>query len=417
MKIVYINTIDNVGGAALFAWHLGRQMKKLGHDVRYLVGFKKSNDKSVYQLKNNHFLNLLADQTNIDVNFIFRGLFTKFLSNDIDYGAKEEILNHPWYQEADIVHCNNLHGNYFQLETLAHMSYEKKIVWTLHDEWAVMPHGSCIERDRVVNGFFHRRDLSTYPAMIWDNEDYLATKKSAVYMAANFQLVVPSLWLKRIIDRSLLKDKPIRLIHHGIDTGIFKRSRKKLVRQRLNIPQDKKVVLFVADTGSRNPLKGWSYVEQIMEHYKDNSSIYFVCIGGSTADERKTTFQTRYVSYVSDGEQLAQYYSAADVFLMTSLVESFSLVTVEAMACGLPVVAFPVGVVPELISHQKNGYLARYMDVADLIKGTEFMLQLPTIEVKKISDATIQLIHDQFSLGSMAKKYLKLYKELLAENE
>lgn len=415
MKILFINTIDNVGGAALVGWNLSEVLLKKGHDPKYMVGFKKSKDKYVYQLRRNILLNYLTTKTNIDFNFIFCGLLTKFLANDIDFGAKEEVLNHPWYKKADIIHCNNLHGNYIKLDSIKEMSKEKKIVWTLHDEWAIMAHGSCIveDGDKPVDGLYRRTDLNLYPAMLWNNEKYLSSRKSEIYKNSNLHFVVPSKWLLSKVKKSVLKDNDIQLIHNGIDINIFKKYDKNSSRSKLGLPLDKKIILFVANSGTNNPLKGWSYIEKIIDYFKDNDNLFFLCIGGSERDERKTGSNVRYVKYINNNNLLAQYYSSSDIFLFTSLVESFGLVPIEAMSCGLPVVAFPVGIIPEVIIHKKNGYIARHKDADDLIKGVEYIMSLSDSTLLNISSDLTKEIKKNFSLDKMTGEYLKLYNRLL----
>ncbi len=413
MRILFINTIDNVGGAALVGWNLGKKLLEQGHEVKYIVGFKKSKDRYVYQLKRKSSLHYLTNKTRIDFDFIYRGLLTKFFANDIDFGAKEELLNHPWYRKADIVHCNNMHGNYINLEVMKEMSRSKKVIWTLHDEWAIMAHGCSIIEDKVVGGFFRRSNLNLYPAMLWNNEEYLAKKKAAIYRQSEFNVVVPSRWLKDKVHQSIFAKRNTAVIHNGVDTDIFSIHDKTAARKQLELPLDKKIVLFVADSGKNNPLKGWSYTEKVINHFKDRDDILFLCIGGKPSDEKIKAKNVRYISYIAKDTLLSLYYSSSDVFLFTSLVESFGLVVIEAMACGLPVVAFPVGIVPEVIKHRKNGYISAYKDSDDLIRGVEYLFSLPPKALANQMAEFSQRAKKEYSLETMAARYLAAYKKLL----
>jgi glycosyltransferase involved in cell wall biosynthesis len=411
MKILFINTIDNVGGAALVGWNLGQQLRGRGHDVKYIVGFKKSTDPEVYQLRKNLFTDYLTNRTGIDFNFMSRGLITKFLANDIDYGAKEEILNHPWYKEADIVHCNNLHGNFMKLETIIAIAREKKMVWTLHDEWTLMPSGAYA--DTVSKGGFYRRTcLNTYPAMLWDNDKYLQEKKKEIYKKADFDIVVISKWLKERVENSILSDKKIHLVYNGIDTDVFKRVDKNVIRGELGLPSDKKIIIFVADGGKNNPRKGWKYAEKVINHFSGNKNILFLSIGGQGNKNNFNIEKVKFVEY-QNSNQLAKYYSAADLLLFPSMVETFGLIPLEAASAGTPAVAFPVGVIPEFIDHKKNGYIAKYGDLEDFIRGIEFIFSLADSELLNISLELTNKIKKNFSLDVMTDEYLKLYDKLL----
>lgn len=145
-----------------------------------------------------------------------------------------------------------------------------------------------------------------------------------------------------------------------------------------------------------------------MSHYKN---ILFLCIGGDEQDNNIENI--RYINYIDDKELLAKYYSASDIFLFTSLAENFPLVILEAMACGLPVVSFDVGGVKEALIHKKNGYIAKYKDIDDLINGIEYVLNLNDNEILKISDFSIKGVQDNFTIKKMVNQYMELYKSLL----
>ena len=410
MKILFINTIDNVGGAALVGWNLGRQLRKRGHDVKYIVGFKKSTDPEVYQLRKNLLTDYLTKKTGIDFNFMSRGVITKFFANDIDFGAEEEILKHPWYKSADIVHCNNLHGNFMKFETIIRISREKKMVWTLHDEWPIMPSGAYA--DTVLkDGFYERTCLDTYPAMFWNNDQYLGKKKRKIYKKSNFDVVVISRWLKERVENSILSDKKVHLIYNGIDTNMFVRHDKINIRKELNLSRDKKIILFVADGGS-NPRKGWKYVEKVIEHFRDDALVSFIGIGGGNDKYEPDFKKVRFIGY-QNSVQLAKYYSAADLLIFPSMVETFGLIPLEAASVGTPSVAFSVGVIPEFIEHKKNGYIVKYKDANDLINGVEYMLNLSDSKLSDISLELTDKIRKSFNLDTMTNEYLKLYNHLL----
>jgi len=421
MKILHLNTFDNVGGAALIARELGTDQRQHGHDVKYLVGYKKSTDDQVFQLNRSAILDRLAQLTGKDANFMYRGLFAKFMANDVDFGAKDEVLNHPWYQQADIVHCHNLHGGYLKLETLRTMAKAKRLVWTLHDAWPVMAHGAWpiisdgtnIVNSEIESGFYNQLPISTYPAMLWDNTAYLKARKTEIYRDLAVTLVVPSAWLKKQVQRSILGDKPVELIHNGIDTTIFKRTDQQRARQELSLPLGKRIVTFVAASGKNNPMKGWSFIEKAIARFANQKDVYFVCIGGEASDQRYNETQVRYVNYINNQAGLAKYYSASDVFLLSSLVESFGLVVTEAMSCGTAVVAFPVGVVPEALHDQAGGYIARYRDASDLIRGVASLLNRSEPERLRQGASLRQKVEKSYSLEKMANQYQGLYRRLI----
>ncbi len=408
LKILQISTTDNIGGAALSAWNLGKSLTKYGYDVKYFVAYKNSSEDNVYQFKNGLFRNDFASKIGNDVN----RFITKFISNDIDLGAQEEILNHSWYKNADIIHCHNLHGSFFKLETLVNISKYKKIDWTLHDEWAIMAHGAWSSTDEVKNGFFKRNELSSYPPMFWDNERYLSQKKRKIYKNIKLNIVVPCRWLKKRVERSILKKQKNNLIYYGINNKVFKKYDKEVVRNTLKLPLNKKIITLLANGGKRNKQKGWDYTNELVNFYKNDDQILFLCIGGKAKNEKNIN-NIRYINYIDNNNLLARYYSASDVFILTSIADNLPQVVLEAMSCGVPVVSFDVGGVKEAVIHKKNGYIAKYRDIKDLIRGVNYISNLNKEELEAMSLNSIKRVKKYFTLTKMTKNYIDLYQSLI----
>lgn len=414
MNILQINTIDTRGGASKVGYTLKRLFETEGHTTSLFVKIKYSKDKNVFIAKwPNPLSRLLKKITGKDVGSFLANKIRPLLANDIDYFGSDQILKTKEFRDADIIHCHNLHGNYFKLSTLVKMSKLKPIVWTLHDMWAVTPHCAHAFDGKARDGFFECPNLDIYQKMSWHNESYLCAKKKKIYASSNFTLVTPCLWLKEKVAQSVLRNKPLKVIYNGIDSAVFKNADKKIARENLGLPQDKKIILFVSPVGS-NPQKGWEYVEAAMEQYKNRMDVLFLCVGTGekTPDQEKRPYIS--VGFIDDENKLAEYYTAADVFLFTSKVETFPLVVLEAMSCGLPVVSFNVGGVKEAVIHKETGYIAEYLKGSDLINGIDYVLSRSEAEYEKMSQLARDRVLKNFTESLMAKNYLNLYRELLA---
>lgn len=395
MKILFINKIDISGGAARMAWDLAGELRRQGHEVRFIVRRKFSGDNHVYQLTENNALLYLQRIFNRDFTVVLTNWRDRLLQNDIDRGAKEEILTHPWLKWADIVHCHNLHGNYFKLDTLIDISHRKPLLWTLHDMWAVSGH---------VNFPFYCQDLP--PGDFCYSADKLVSKKREIYSLSNMHLVVPSIQLfNRINASQVLTDKEVSVISNGIDTTMFKPILYQAdVRRFLKLPEGKKIILFFT-FGQENREKGWGFIKKTIDSYITDRNIIFLGIGAK-ADNIAIHGKLFYRRYVTDRTLLAKYYQSADILLFPSLEESFGLVPVEAMACGLPVVAFPVGEIPDLITHKTDGYIAKYGDAEDYISGINYIFQHKT-------NISYTRIKSKYSLSTVAAAYLRLYEKII----
>jgi len=396
MNILQINSGDQGGGACVVSWYIKKILEEFGHNTPMFVVDKRSADENVLVIPHNKF--------QIYLSYI--------LSNDIDFYGTDYILKTKEFKTADVVHCHNLHDYFFNIKTLEKISKLKPVIWTLHDMWAITSHCAHAYDGSVKNGFFVCPSLKTPPRLTWNNERYLCWKKSVVYKKSKFHIVVPSLWMKNKIQQSILKDKPISVIHNGVDTFIFKLLNKENCRKELHLPTEKKIILYVANGGKNNIWKGWNYVKEIAKRYENNKEIIFLCVGGRE-DKKHTDQNILYIPFVSEPNNMAQYYSAADILLFPSLAESFGLVLVESLACGTPVVSFEVGIVSEIVTHKKNGYVAKYRDIDDLVNGLDYFLSLSEEEIIQNRKNMIELVKNNFDKNMMVEKYFKLYQALV----
>jgi len=395
MNVLIIGTTDILGGAAKVSWEIKSALEQAGHTVTMFVADKRSTDPKVKIIPRQKCRKVLG--------FIFAT--ENFISTDW-------ILETDEFKNADIVHCHNLHGRFFNLQTLQKMSQLKPVVWTLHDEWALTPHCAyTLEGAEMKNGLYICPSLDTPPRILWDNSNKLALEKTALYKESKLNIVTPSNWLKERVERTILSEQNISLIPNGIDTTTFVKCDKTKARELLNLPQDKKIVLFLATAGKANTWKGWRYTEEVITHYQDKDDVLFLNVGNFI--EEKTENNVEYRLHVSDPKQLALYYSAADVLLFTSIAENFPLVILEAMSCGLPIVAFDVGGVAEVVEHTENGFIARYQNSQDLIEGVNWVLHLASDESVMISKHSAEKVRTEYDVKLMTDDYLELYKKLL----
>lgn len=401
MNILQINTTDTRGGAAKVVYNLKKELEKLGYQTNMMVGRKYSSDSNV------HILNDLQSFSGK-----VRRKLAYWLANDIDVFSSDHILKAKEFKAADIVHCHNLHSNYFNLNTLQKIAKLKPVVWTFHDMWPITAHCAHAFHGKEQNGFFQCPNLEIYPPIAWHNEKYLEAKKAKIYNNSDFHIVAPSHWLREKINQSLLRGKPISVIYNGINTRIFQPHDKTGVRKKLALPADKKIILSVIKQGQSNPWKGADYVAKVIEQFEDKKEILFICFGGNANSNGGNIIN---IPYTKDQAELAEYYSAADLLLYPSIADNCPLVVLEAMACGLPIVAFKTGGIPELVQHKKTGYIAKYKNTADLIAGVSYLMNLPLTEMSQMRSTAVRRAKDCFSVEKMVNEYLVLYHSLLAQ--
>ncbi|MBI2057839.1 MAG: glycosyltransferase, partial [Candidatus Yanofskybacteria bacterium] len=343
MRVLQINTTDTRGGAAKVAYRLKHGLIDCGHQADMIVARKYSQDSGVH---------LLRPYSHLRERIVRK--LTYLLADDLDFSPAGRIRAMASYRQADIIHLHNIHSNYFNLGTLSSITREKPTIWTLHDMWPLTAHCAYAMEGPVSNGFFQCQDLNAYPAIAWHNEKYLEWRKRNIYCRSNFHIVVPSQWLLGKVKQTVLSAKPASVIYNGIDTEVFRPQSQKKMRHELNLPEDKFIILFASKGGHDQKRKGYDYVQSISRLLGNNPNILLLIVGG---DETINTPNLKRVSYISDEALLAKYFAAADIFLFPSTADNCPLVVLEVEACGLPVVSFATGGIPELVDHRKTGYI------------------------------------------------------------
>ena len=398
MNILQINaTDDTVGGASRIACDLYSRLKR-ENGSKMIVGKKTQDNNDVRQ---------------IPKTFLQKAL-SYGLANDVSYFKTDFILDTNEFKEADVIQCHNLNGWYFDLGTLQKMSQAKPVVWTLHDMWAITPHCAHAYDGPQNDGFYACRSMKDYPSMPWNNDKRLCDIKRKAYDDSDFTVVVPSKWLFDKGKKSVLGTKDIRLIYNGIDTSIFKRADRAQARAELGLPMDKKLILFAANGGLENEFKGGNHVRELIEMNKDDASVAFICLGEEVDGETGNMITRK---KTSSKEKMAQYLNACDMLIFPSAAENFPLITLEAMACGMPIVSFDVGGVSEAIRHLQNGFVTKEASTKELQEGIEYILSLDQEKAKAMSDRSVRDVQERFSIDRMAKEYVLLYNEVISKKK
>lgn len=395
-NLLQINGGDIGGGAYEISEYIHYAMK-LSWNTSMLVGHKKSTDPTISKIR--------CSQISTYAN-LFLGLEYMFYLNTFFLVRKQE------FKQADIVHYHNLHGSYFNLLALPLLTRKKPSVWTFHDMWPMLGHAAhSLDCERCENGKMCRKHKQLTPKLYtWDSSALLYHIKRWILARSNFHIVVPSMWLKNKITHSFLSNKPIHLIHNGINTNLFVPKDKEKIRAELGLPQQKRIIVFLASGGLSNPWKGGQFAEHLIKHFSAQRDTIFLSIGGinPTFNDLPNLQQ---IGYISDKTKLVKYYSAGDIFFSPSIAENLSLTILEAMACGLPTLAFNVGGTPEIVDHLVNGYIAKNKDLNDLITGMNYLLD--TKNLKNMATTARIKIVKHFTLDNMITRYETLYQSIL----
>jgi len=312
-SIVYINTSNTQGGAARIAYDLHMFQLSLSNQSQMLVSNKQGTEAEIYELK---------QDASKKQQLLYEA--QKWLQwQDFFHLGSLKLYKHKFIQEASIIHLHNLHSwnGFFSPFALPELCSRKQVIWTLHDMHALTGHCAySFECIKWKTGCGKCPQLDIYPKLTKDTTSFIWKTKKAIFKKCDMHIVVPSKWLQDIVSQSILSHLPCTLIYNGIDTSIYKPYNKQTVRATFGLPQEKNIILFSADLGISNPFKGGVYMQQLISKYELNTDILFVNIGGGSEICKKNNVWS--IPYIQNENEMAQWYSAADIYVYPSLADN-----------------------------------------------------------------------------------------------
>jgi glycosyltransferase involved in cell wall biosynthesis len=407
MNVLIINTSDINGGAALAAHRLLNALKQSGVNVKMMVREKLSNDNDVLNIGNNliNKFNFYHERGEI---FIYNGLSRENLFEVSTAKKGVSITDTEEYKQADVIHIHWINQGMLSLnEVKKILSSEKKVVWTMHDMWPFT--GICHyagDCDFYTHGCGNC-PLLRHPSK-YDLSRTTYRKKTATYSKGEINFVACSNWLKEMAIKS-----PLTLGHHvtsipnPIDTGVYRPLNKNEIRLKLDLPTDKKIILFAAVKAS-DKRKGMDYLIEASSLLKNHSKNILFLIAGNRSEEieNKITLPVKSMGYVSP-KDMPSLYNAADLFVSPSLQDNLPNTIMESMSCGTPCIGFNTGGIPQMIDHQINGYISEYRNSKDLANG--ILWSLFETNTNLGLNARKKVI-ENYSNEIIAKQYIEIYK-------
>jgi len=339
MKVVQINSVCGTGSTGRIATDISKIMTENEIENYILYGVGLSDYPLGIKIGNN--FNIRTHQ-----------LHTRLLGwhGYASHLATRQLIRELERINPDIIHLHNIHGFYLNIEILFRYLavFDKPVVWTLHDCWAFTGHCAYFDYaqcDKWRIGCGACPQKKSYPvSWLFDHSlESWKRKRELFTIVRNMHIVTPSQWLADLVKHSFLKDYPVEVIHNGIDLDVFQPTDSSF--REKNTLQDKFIILGVASSWGRR--KGLSYFLQLANDLDEKFRIVLV---GLTHKQKANLPQSIIgVTRTNNVKELAELYSAADVFVNPTLEDNFPTVNLEALACGTPVITFNTGGSPEAL--------------------------------------------------------------------
>lgn len=311
--------------------------------------------------------------------------------------------------KPDIVHLHNIHGYYVNVEILfSYLAVKNiRIVWTLHDCWSFTGHCTHFEKQGCNKWKTKCHDcpllMAQYKSRIFDRTTKNFQIKRELYSNLKHLTIVPvSNWLSGLVSQSILGNKNVRVINNGVDLNIFNIC-KSNIRKKLGISNYKKIILGISsDFG---PEKG---KKEFIEFAK-KTNFQIIMVGLSNADRKGLPDNIICISRTNSQKELAEYYTAADIFLNPTYNDTFPTTNIEALACGTPVITYRSGGSPEIID-ASTGIVVERGDIRAMSEAIDEMLNRGK---DYYSTACRKRAEKFYNKDERFMDYINLYNELI----
>lgn len=392
MKVVQINVTCGKGSTGNIVLSVSQLLTDDGVENYILY----SSGKSDYPL---------AKKYNSEWELKWQALFSRVFGN---YGFTSKRLTRRLLRELDkiqpeIVHLHNLHGHNCNLSMLFSYLKEKKIktYWTFHDCWAFTgycPYYDLVKCEKWKVSCYNCPQRTLF-SWFFDRSRYLYNQKKQLFSGLDLTIVTPSNWLAEEVKKSFLKDYPIKVIHNGIDLSVFTPTESDF-RARYGIG-DKYIVLGVAFGWEVR--KGLDVFIELSQRLGERYQI--VLVGTDNKIDKRLPNNIISIHRTQNQKELAQIYTASDVFANPTREEVLGLVNLEALACGTPVITFNTGGSPECINETCGVVVAK-----DDIDGMEREIKRICIEKSFAKEACIEHVKG-FEVEKKFRQYINLYEQ------
>lgn len=397
--LLQINVTANWGSTGKIAEQIG--LCAMEHGWKSYIAYGRMMNPSKSKLIK------IGSQIDVDEHY----MESKFLDNEglASRHATIKFIEKIEEIKPDIVHLHNIHDHYLNFKLL--FTYLAKlnipVIWTQHDQWATTGH--CMYT--VCNCERWKEDCHDCPLSRWFSLDRsrrnYQLKKHLMAEMKSLTIVPVSEWLGNIIRQSHLKTKPVQVIHNGIDIHTFS-PQITTIYERYGICPGKIIILGVAAVWDER--KGLRDFYALAERL-DKERYAFVIIGKLTEKKsvKDNCCQMVFIDRTQNALELAQWYSAASIFVNPTYQDNYPTTNLESLACGTPVITYKTGGSPEAID-EKTGIVVKQGDVNGL---AEAIMKLKAFPLS--AEDCRKRAEEHFDKNKCFERYIELYKTTISD--
>lgn len=324
----------------------------------------------------------------------------------------DKFLQSSYFQNADIVHYHIIHNQVLSLFDLPKMMGAKPSVWSIHDPWIIGGH--CIyplDCEQWKSGCQKCEALDRPFAIQLDKSKDIWKLKQQIFKKINPDIIVSTDWMKSYLQDSPLTNHMTKIhkIPFGLKLEKYKNLDKTAIKREFDIPQNNIVISFRSDF---HIVKGCQYIIEALNQIEERHSISILTVGTAPLPEDiKDKFHTVELGWQRE-EGVIRCLIASDIFLMTSLAESFGLMAIEAMAAKCVVIVFKETVLEQVTFSPQCGIAVPLKDSNALAEAIKRVIN-DSDERQSRSDLGLKIVEQNYKYKQYIDKHIQVYEEIM----
>lgn len=397
MKIAFINIVCT-GSTGRIVHDIQEKSESLGYITKTFFG------------RGNGFKDLPCDKISNILDFFVHASFSTIFGKNGHYSklCTQIFVSKLKRFNPDVIHIHNIHGFYINFPILfkyLNDEFKGKVIWTLHDNWAITGHCASFSQINCVKWqkeCYKCPAKLTYPPMLIDSSKYeYNLKKKLFNKSGKIIFTFPSLFFKNVFNKSFLKDNKGFYISNYVNNKVFLPKKAEEIYLKYGIQKNKKIYLAISNIWS--DLKGIDIINKIIPNLNKNELL--IIVGKINNSKKIQSNKVLYINQTENQNDLAGLYNISDVQINPSKSESFSLVTLESIFCGTPVIVFDNSAIKELILNENSGKVISYHSS---FPAKAFLQEARKFN-KKIDKDTLKMYNKKYDKENILQEYINLY--------
>jgi len=339
--------------------------------------------------------------------------------NDFMFPSTALLRFHPWIGNADIWHFHNLHARYVSIPLLGLMSWTKRIVVSPVDQY--LSTGYCTytlgcERYLTGCGSCPRVD-DPYPKISRDSTHALWQMKRLFSCFSKVNMLFHTKSLANHYAKTFVKNRPSEIIYYGEDINCYRPLPREDCARRLGIEPSLRFTVGLFHSFILDPRKGiLPIIEKLGEVGKKFPGKIELLIVGHGSKAVKNIFPSELkvtvLPYLNHAHDLSNALNLCDVLLYPTQGENMSLLTLSAIACGVPVISYDAGGQIEVIKNKVNGFIVEINDFEGMFMALLEMLQNRDL-CRRLSEGARRTAEEDFDFDRYIDDLIIYYNKII----